>query len=206
MFLRYYMVGDIQTNCYIAAADGSKECVVVDPGDYGAYIIEQAKDNGYEISAILLTHGHFDHIQGVNEIKEKTGCKVYILDKEKELLETPRLNCSIMHKGPYSTKADIYVKGGDIINEAGLTFTVIATPGHTIGSACFYAPNEKVLFAGDTLFQMSVGRCDLPTGSERTLRESIKNKLYILPDDVMVYPGHGPETSIGFEKKHNYFV
>lgn len=206
MFLRSFVVGDVQTNCYLAAADGEKTCVVVDPGDYGKYIVDEAKKNGYDISAILLTHGHFDHILGVKEIKELTGCKIYILDKEKELLANPGLNCSVMHKGAYAQKADVYLKDGDIINEAGLTFTIIATPGHTIGSACYYVPSEKVLFAGDTLFQSSVGRTDLPTGNARMLYESVKNKLYTLPDDVSVYPGHGPETDIAYEKANNFYV
>lgn len=169
MFLKYYVVGDVQTNCYIAAADISKSCVVIDPGDEAEYIMSEAAKLGYTIDAIILTHGHFDHILGVNDIKEKTGCRLYIPEAEKELCATPSLNCSIMHRGPYSCTADVYFKDNDIINEAGLSFKAIATPGHTIGSACLYVEDEAVLFSGDTLFNMSVGRTDLPTGSGSAL-------------------------------------
>lgn len=206
MFLKYYVVGDVQTNCYIAAADTSKSCVVIDPGDEAEYIMFEAAKLGYTIDAIIITHGHFDHILGVNDIKEKTGCRLYIPEAEKELCATPSLNCSIMHRGPYSCTADVYYKDNDIINEAGLSFKAIATPGHTIGSACLYVEDEAVLFSGDTLFNMSVGRTDLPTGSGRALCESVRNKLYVLPDNVTVYPGHGPETDIAFEKKNNMYV
>ena len=111
-----------------------------------------------------------------------------------------------MHRGPYRCTADVYFKDNDIINEAGLSFKAIATPGHTIGSACLYVEDEAVLFSGDTLFNMSVGRTDLPTGSGSALCASVRNKLYVLPDNVIVYPGHGPETDIAFEKKNNMYV
>ena len=206
MFVKYIVVGDVQTNCYITAADGSKECVIIDPGDQPEDILSEVRKNGYTVSAILLTHGHFDHILAVNDIRKKTGCRVYAGEKEKELLKEPKLNVSVAHRMVVSETADVYLNEGDIVNEAGLSFKVISTPGHTIGSICYYIEDEAVLFSGDTLFEMSVGRTDLPTGSMGNLVRSIKEKLYTLPNDVTVYPGHGPSTGIGFEKKNNMFV
>lgn len=206
MFIKSLVVGDVQTNCYIVSAYDSGECVVIDPGDYADYILSEVEKNGYAVAAILLTHGHFDHILAVSDIREKTGCKVYAYEGERELLKEPKLNVSVAHRMVVSETADVYCSEGDIINEAGFSFEVIATPGHTIGSVCYYVKDEAVLFSGDTLFEMSVGRTDLPTGSTSTLIRSIKEKLFKLPDNVEVYPGHGPATGIGFEKKNNMFV
>lgn len=206
MFIKYLVVGDVQTNCYIVSADDSKSCVIIDPGDDAGSILAAVNKNGYSVSAVLLTHGHFDHILALGEIRNKTGCKVYACEAERELLNEPKLNVSVAHRIVVSETADVYCKDGDIINEAGLSFKVITTPGHTIGSVCYYVEDEAVLFSGDTLFEMSVGRTDLPTGSSSALIRSVKEKLYVLPDNVTVYPGHGPATQIGFEKQNNMFV
>ena len=158
------------------------------------------------MGAILLTHGHFDHIWGVEEIRELSGAKVYAYEKEKELCEDASLNVSKGAGRACVVKADQYVKDGGEITEAGITCRLLATPGHTSGSCCYYFEADKILISGDTLFQESVGRTDLPTGSMGTLVRSVKDKLFPLPDEVKVYPGHGEATTIGHEKKYNPFL
>ena len=159
-----------------------------------------------DLRAILLTHGHFDHIWGVEEIRELSGAKVYAYEKEKELCEDASLNVSKGAGRACVVKADQYVKDGGEITEAGITCRLLATPGHTSGSCCYYFEADKILISGDTLFQESVGRTDLPTGSMGTLVRSVKDKLFPLPDEVKVYPGHGEATTIGHEKKYNPFL
>lgn len=208
MYNRYVVVGMVQTNCYIVAADNSDTCVIIDPGAHPGRIINAVDESGKKPVAILLTHGHFDHITAIPELLEKYGnkIKVYSSEAERELLGSADINCSSMVDRPVTVTADVYVNDGDIIEEAGLRFKVIATPGHTIGSVCYYIEDESVLFSGDTLFEMSVGRTDLPTGSSTAIVESIKNRLFVLPDSVTVYPGHGSETDIAFEKHNNMFI
>lgn len=208
MYVRHIVVGEIQTNCYIAGADNGSSCIVVDPGDEADKIIGTAKRDGRDIAAVLLTHGHFDHIGAVRGIRDNCGnkIKVYACVHEKELLASPSLNLSSGFFGSMSEKADIYLKDRDVVNEAGLSLRVIETPGHTSGGICYYSEADKILFSGDTLFEASIGRTDFPTGSAEVLISSIRDRLFVLPDDVTVYPGHGPQTNIGFEKKNNMYV
>ncbi len=206
MYIRHIVVGEIQTNCYIAGGDNNSSCIVVDPGDEADRIMETAKRDGRDIAAVFLTHGHFDHIGAVKGIRDNCGAKVYACLHEKGLLASPSLNLSSGFSRSMSEKADIYLKDGDVINEAGLTISVIETPGHTSGGICYYSEADKILFSGDTLFEASIGRTDFPTGSAGVLISSIRDKLFVLPDDVSVYSGHGPYTSIGFEKKNNMYV
>lgn len=208
MYNRYVVVGMVQTNCYVVAADDSDSCVIIDPGAHPGRIANLVGESGRRPSAILLTHGHFDHITAVPELMERYGkdIKIYASAVERSLLESVDLNCSAMVDNPVSVSADIYVNDGDIIEEAGLKFKVIATPGHTIGSVCYYIEDENVLFSGDTLFEMSVGRTDLPTGNGAALSESIISRLFVLPGEVNVYPGHGAQTDIAFERLNNMYV
>lgn len=205
MYNRNIVVGMVQTNCYIVAADDSDCIVVIDPGDDADRIMDRINESGRKLSAILLTHGHFDHITAVEELKSLSGgdVKIYASAKERELLESARLNCSAMVGDPVTIEADVYFNDGDVINEAGLFFRVIETPGHTKGSVCFYIEEENVLYSGDTLFEMSIGRTDLPTGSSSTLMRSLQDIVFKLPDEVIVYPGHGAQTDIAFEKINN---
>ncbi len=199
------VLGVAQTNCYFLYPEGSKDCIVIDPADQGGNIHKALERNGFQVKAILLTHGHFDHIWGTKELRELSGAKLYALDEEKELLGNARKNVSAQTGRPYTVEADVYVKDGEELTLAGLHFRVIATPGHTQGSCCYYFPEAGFLVSGDTLFQESVGRTDLPTGSGSMLVRSVREKLFPLPEDTKVYPGHGDSTTIGFEKKYNPF-
>lgn len=200
------VLGMCQTNCYFVYEEGSNRVIVFDPADKGDYIFNGLKEKGFTVEAILLTHGHFDHIWGVEQLKELSGAKVYAYEGEKELCEDASLNVSKGAGRACTVKADEYVKDGEEITAAGISCRLIATPGHTGGSCCYYFENDKILISGDTLFQESVGRTDLPTGSMSMLVRSVKEKLLPLPEEVKVYPGHGESTTIGYEKKYNPFL
>lgn len=204
--LQLINVGDMRTNCYVLSNKETKEALVFDPGSEPERILEYAKSKGLSITAILLTHGHFDHIMGVDEIRRQVGAKVYACEAEKELLGNPDMNCAHMFDCEAATTADVYVKDGQILTLAGLTVEVIHTPGHTSGGACYYMKDLKIVITGDTLFFEAVGRCDLPTSDEGAIIESITKKLFALPEDVAVYPGHGRSSSIGYEEQNNPYV
>ncbi len=195
-----------QTNCYFLYRENDKKAVVIDPADKGDNIYAALTKNGFCVTGILLTHGHFDHIWGVQALKEASGAKVYACEAEKELLGSDRMNVSRQAGRPCTVEADEYLKDGQEVTISDMTFRMIATPGHTAGGCCYYLEEAGFLLAGDTLFQESVGRTDLPTGSMGTLVRSIREKLMILPEETTVYPGHGDSTTIGHEKKYNPFL
>ena len=195
-----------QTNCYFLYQEDSKDCIVIDPADQGHQIFNALTGHGFTIRAILLTHGHFDHIWGANALKELADVKIYAYAEEKALLNSEKLNVSKGAGRPYTVEADVYLQDGEEISIAGMTCKCIATPGHTAGSCSYYFESAGLLVSGDTLFRESVGRTDLPTGNMRTLVNSIKEKLFVLPEDTKVYPGHGDSTTIAFEKKYNPFI
>ena len=187
-------LGAYQTNCYMVWADTADTCVVIDPGYEAETVLAEAKRLGKAIEAILLTHGHFDHVGAVKELAADTGCKVYLC--EEDLSMPPQMTA-----GPlYYT--DTYAEG-DAVCLAGLTFRVLHTPGHTPGSVCLQC--EDTLFSGDTLFWGSCGRTDLPGGSWTTIRKSLL-RLAALPGDLRVCPGHGDETRLSFERKFNPYM
>lgn len=201
-----YTVGMIQTNFYYLYREGSSEAIAVDPGAVGGKLVELLKAKGLTIKAIFLTHAHFDHISGLQEMRDLTGAPVYASIKEKNMCEDPELNQTASWGRPLTVDVDRYLYDGEEITEAGITLKVLSTPGHTEGSCCYYVQEAGILLSGDTLFQQSVGRSDMPTGSQEDLIRSVREKLYVLPDETMVYPGHGGITQIGYEKKHNMFV
>lgn len=198
-------LGVCQTNSYFIYQEGKKEVIFIDPADQGAYIYDTLAENGFTVAGILLTHGHFDHIWGVEALREKSGAKVYAFEGEKAVCESERLNVSSQAGRACTVLADVYAKDGEEITIAGISCRLIATPGHTEGSCCYYFAEAGFLISGDTLFAESVGRTDLPTGSMSRLVRSIKEKLFILPDETKVYPGHGEGTTIGYEKSYNPF-
>ena len=199
-------IGSYQTNCYFVYREDSKKCVVIDPADNGAQIYSALERNGFTVEAILLTHGHFDHIWGSKELREVSGAKIYALEEEKVLCEDVKNNLSAMVGRAYTVVPDTYVREGDVLTFDNMDFKVIATPGHTIGSCCYYVEKAGILISGDTLFQESTGRTDFPTGSMSSIVRSIREKLFVLPDETKVYPGHGDSTTIAYEKKYNPFV
>lgn len=198
-------LGVCQTNCYFLYREGQKEVVFVDPADRGDSIYEALQEKGFVVAGILLTHGHFDHIWGAEKLRELSGVKIYALDAEEALCLDAGLNVSKMAGRACTVQPDILVKDGEEITVAGICCKVIATPGHTGGSCCYYVAEAGFLVSGDTLFQESVGRTDFPTGSMSEIVRSIKERLFCLPPDTKVYPGHGEQTTIAYEKEYNPF-
>lgn len=198
-------LGMVATNCYLIISKETKEALLIDPADNALRISNVIEENVCTLKAILLTHGHFDHIMALNELKKRYNVPVYAHEEEEDVLKQSSLNMSGMIGQIYTTQADIYVKDGEHLKLAGLDIIVLHTPGHTKGGVCYYLPEEKVLMSGDTLFHCSIGRTDFPTGSMSQLVRSVKEQLFVLPDDVQVYPGHDSVTSIGYEKQYNPF-
>ncbi len=205
MILIKQPVGIMGVNCYIIG--DKSEAIIIDPGSDAEKIIKILDDNEITAKYIVLTHCHFDHILAVEKLIEKLDVKLIACRSEKENLLDPSVNYTDKYsRNPVSLTADIHVKDGDVVKSGELEFKVIETPGHTSGGMCLYCKGENLLISGDTLFYSSVGRCDLATGNEETLIKSIKEKLFILPDDTVVLPGHGENTSIGFERVNNPFI
>lgn len=204
--IRTFTLGPLQTNAYLLQGEDPSKAVIVDPGMNPGPLLKAIQD--LEIEAILLTHAHFDHIGGVEEIRKLKGCPVYLHDLESDWLTTAKLNGSL--NWPQVTPpiaaapAEFALDEGQKLQLIGHTFQVYHTPGHSPGSVSLLCGDD--LFAGDVLFRMGVGRTDLTGGRERDLVDSIQNKLYRFPDEVKVYPGHGPKTTIGYEKQNNPYV
>ncbi|MDO5441958.1 MAG: MBL fold metallo-hydrolase [Bacillota bacterium] len=202
MIIKTFVCGMIRNNCYVLTIDNSNEAVIIDPGaqnsNLEAYLITKQLDVKY----ILLTHGHGDHTGGINRIKDLyPECKLIASKKEAKFLFNRNFSF-----GQGGIVADINVYDNDELDLCGIKFKVIETPGHTPGGVCYYVESDKVLFSGDTLFQFSVGRTDFPGGNTADLIHSITKKLFLLPDDTRVLPGHEGETEIGKEKVYNPFV
>ena len=195
-------VGPMQMNAYVYFEEISKKAAVIDPGDDGDLILAKVKEKGLDVSYILLTHGHFDHTGAVEHIRKATGAALLAHNDENQMLLSPQISFS--NSG--SLKADEFIKDGDDISIGNCKLKVVHTPGHSAGSCCFYSEDEGILFSGDTLFRESVGRYDLPTGNGKTLMASIESKLFTLPDNTAVYPGHMGSTTIGHEKAANPFM
>lgn len=194
-------LGDYQTNTYILSGNG-KTCVLIDPGFEPQVILSKVAQLGLTVEAILLTHGHFDHVGGVHDILKATGCKLWIHQQDCSAPYDPMTRYFYPLAGYSLTQAD-FCQDGQEISAAGLTFTVLATPGHTPGSVCYQCQNA--LFSGDTLFAGSCGRTDLPGGDWNTIRTSL-SRLATLEEDLTVYPGHGGATTLSRERKSNPYM
>ena len=206
MKVEHYVVGWVETNCYFAINEATSECIVIDPGDDAAMLASKIDEKGYTPAAILLTHGHFDHATGANELAERYHVKIYVHEDDFDLMADPQRNCCGMMGRRIVNRADEKLRDRQVLQLAGFEIQVIHTPGHTPGGASYYCAEAGCVFSGDTLFQGSVGRTDFPGGSMSAIVRSVKEKLFLLPDDTRVCPGHGDETSIGYEKKYNPFV
>lgn len=194
--------GMLQANTYIAADEETQKAFIVDPGGYSKKTVDLINNENYEIEYIILTHGHSDHTDGVSEYKRLfPSAKIIACAKERELLEDPQKSMSY---NPIDFEIDIWVNDGDILEVGNNKLKIIHTPGHTPGGMCILVDN--IFFSGDTLFQYSIGRTDFWGGSFSDIKKSIQNKLYVLPDDTIVYPGHMGTTTIGAEKRGNPFV
>ncbi len=196
------VVGVLETNCYLIKCDISGSGVIIDPGDESERIIEQCEVMRIKPEVILLTHGHIDHTNAAAELKSHFGCTVICHDLDKEMVASRGPAIWGLERHP--CKVDTTVEDGDVINIGGVGFGVIHTPGHTRGSVCFTL--DRLLFSGDTLFKGSIGRTDLPGGSEEDILSSLRERIALLDPGVVVYPGHGPPTTIGYERIHNPFL
>ncbi len=204
MQIKTLVVNDLQTNCYILIDENTKEAVVIDPGGESDYIMEEIEKSRCDLKAILLTHGHYDHIEAIADIKNKYNVPLYAHEDEQVILKDSYANISSMFgEKELIISADKTFKDGDIFTFGNTNLKVIHTPGHTPGGVSYYCEKDKVLFSGDTLFLLSIGRTDFPYGDYEALINSIKNKLFLLPEDTKVFTGHGDSTNIGKEKKIN---
>ncbi len=204
MIVKTVVVGLFASNCYIVGSESNKEGVIIDPGDDAKEILKNVKDLGLDIKLIVLTHGHIDHTGAVKEVKKATGAEVAIHTDDAKSLQEQLLGRLFGLSYPPPPPPRLLLKDGDSIDIGDLHFLVVHTPGHSPGGICLL--EEGVVFSGDTLFNYGIGRTDLPGGNGSQLMNSIHTKLMVLPDNTIVYPGHGPETTIGTERRSNPFL
>lgn len=200
-------VSVFSTNCYLVQNTESREGFLIDPGDYEEKILALLQEKEVKLSAIYLTHGHLDHMMAAERIRREYEVPVYCHEAEIAVLADPAMNLtSRFLRRPYVPEGVQGLKDGEEFTVAGVRVRVLHTPGHTPGGCCYYLPEEGVLFSGDTLFYRSIGNTEFPGGSMGALVRSVREKLYVLPEETVVYAGHGEETDIGSEKQENPFV
>lgn len=204
MIIKKFCVGELGTNCYFVADETTKESVLIDTGDVSPVLDSYIKEHSFSVKCIVFTHGHFDHLDGVNYYLDKFSCDVLIHSADSDALTDVNSVFSLGYSArTVPVKPNGFLSDGDVIKIGGSEFKVIHTPGHTPGGICLYS--DGALISGDTLFYRSIGRTDFWGGNFETLQNSIL-KLYKLPDNTVVYPGHGENTTIGDEKHKNPFV
>ncbi len=201
------VVGEFQVNSYLYYDDETNDALIIDPGAEASTILSEVERLGCNLRAILLTHGHLDHIGAVSEIKEATGQPILIGKGEEEFLTDPKANGSAAWGNPITAPpADESLSDDDLVVYGSLNLRVLATPGHSPGGICFLDETNGWLFCGDTLFSQSIGRTDLYQASFEILIASIQSKILTLPDTVVCLPGHGPQTTVGNERRSNPFL
>ncbi|OFT40955.1 MBL fold metallo-hydrolase [Aerococcus sp. HMSC06H08] len=208
MQIKCLTVGALQANCYIINQEGSSQALLLDPGSEADRIIAYLEDQGLELEAILLTHGHCDHIGALEAIRQYSQAAVYIHPAYQDYLLSAEKNLSALGFASQAVTcqpAEETFQEGKLYHLAGLSFEVFHTPGHTPGGVSLYFEDEGLLFSGDTLFRHSIGRTDLIGGDTATILKSIIQKLFLLPEETRVFPGHMGETTIAEEKSHNPF-
>lgn len=200
-------VGVLGCNCSILGDEATREAMVIDPGDDVSGIVKILQRHGLTAKMIVITHAHIDHIGGAAKLRALTGAPVYMHEEDTMLSDNLALQASWLGmETPENPGIDRAAHEGDVIRAGSIAANVLHTPGHTQGSISLYIPLEGKVIAGDTLFAGSVGRTDLPGGDSAAIMRSIRSKLYVLPEETIVVPGHGGLTSIGEEKRHNPFV
>ncbi len=205
MIIKNIVVGPLEVNCYILGCEDSKEAAIIDPGDNADEIIRTIENEGLKPKFIINTHAHFDHIGGVKTIQDHFKIDFLLHKEDSFLVDNANEQATAFGLEPIpKPEVNKYVNDDEIITLGNKSITVIYTPGHSPGCVCYYLDNT--VFVGDTLFAGSIGRSDLPGGSHETLINSIKEKLFLLGDSTVVYPGHGPSTTIADEKAHNQFL
>lgn len=207
MIFESLVVGPLGVNCFILGCETTREGIIVDAGDDAGSIIAAAEQLGLNITQVISTHGHFDHVGANRAVMEHFKAPLLIHEADVPMLgRAADVARAYGLQGDNSPEPEQFLTDGMEIGFGSCRLTVLHTPGHTPGGCCLYLADEKTVITGDTLFADSIGRTDLPGGSHQQLLESIRTKLFTLPDDVTAYPGHGPETTIGHEKRHNpYF-
>ena len=200
-------VGLLQCNCSIFGDEATREAVVIDPGDEIEQITEALAKHQLKVKAIVITHGHIDHVMGANQLRALSGAPVYLNESDQQLLDMIAVQASWLGMGtPPRVEIDSAARDGMVLPLGAAEFHILHTPGHTPGSLSLWIPQEKKLVAGDTLFRDSIGRTDLPGGNSRQILASIKTRLLDLPEETVVIPGHGEATTIGREKERNPFL
>ncbi len=200
-------VGPLQCNCSILGDESTREAMVIDPGDGIEDILAITERQGLKVKQIVITHAHIDHVGGAMKLKQRTGAPILLNQNDQALLkmvDTQAMWVGMRPPGKIAIDQDL--GDADRLRVGGTDATVMHTPGHTEGSVCLYFPAERKLIAGDTLFAGSIGRTDLPGGSFDKIMDSLKSRVLALPDETIVIPGHGPETTIGDERQNNPFL
>ncbi len=204
MILQKLELSSFGSNCYIVGDEATKEGMIIDPGADGSFIMEQVKALGLKTKLIVLTHSHIDHVGGLAEVKEATGAEIAIHEVEAPFLQKRPFRMAFLPPSPPAPPAERLLKEGDVITLGKLKFKVLHTPGHTSGGICLVG--DGIVFTGDTLFNFGIGRADFPGSDYDQELDSIRNKLMTLPDNYKVCPGHGPDSTIGAERKGNPFL
>ncbi|MDO4494060.1 MAG: MBL fold metallo-hydrolase [Clostridia bacterium] len=206
MQIFYGECGPISVNTYFVADETTGRCIVIDPGD-ADFVREVLKEKELSLEAILLTHGHFDHVMGVKKLKDATGAKIFLHKNDVEMLSAPAAYTAAFPGIVVEpAETDIVLNGGETLELLGASFRVLHTPGHTPGGVCYVLDSEKTVFCGDTIFFGSIGRADFPYSNPMMLIASIKKKIVPLPEDYSLCPGHGGSTNVGYEKAHNPYI